>query len=133
MRELERPRAPGHDCHCPAAPCVVVEIAAAHGLYLAAPADMRRMLNQAVFSELRVRDTTIVRATYTDGFAALHDEGLTEMLEGEERRREARYDLELGQPEGSLGWSNQALQQGQGSNYPTLVGNEGLEPPTSAM
>lgn len=43
----------------------------AHALYLAAPADIRRMLNQAVFTELRVRNERLAEPVYTDGFQAV--------------------------------------------------------------
>ena len=99
------------------------------------------MLNQAVFSELRVQDMTLVNGIYTEGFGALHD--LSEQLATEERRREARREIpaalaesweiaQLEDLERSIK-TNPDPQQGQGSNYPTLVEIRGLEPRTSCM
>ena len=106
----------------------------AHALYLAAPADMRRMLNQAVFSELRVRETNIT-GIYTGGFAALRGSSLTEELAAEERRREARHDVPLAIVRSweMADTAVPAFQQGQGSEYATLVEHKGFEPLTSCV
>ena len=97
-----------------------------------------------MFKELRVRDATIT-GIYTDGFAVLHASSLTELVAAEEQRREAKRDV----PEalaaswetetamlasvGSATWKNPGPQQGQGSNYTTLVELRGFEPLTPSM
>jgi hypothetical protein len=122
----------------------------AHALYLAAPPDVRRMLNQAVFSEPRVRDDLLIGSIYTTGYEALRSLGARdEQREGAAEddplpadlatlwdspyETSALPDLTDGLGAAGLVLTTDGPSWGQGSNYGCLVGRTGFEPVTSSV
>jgi site-specific DNA recombinase len=129
----------------------------AHRLYLSAPPDVRRQLNQAVFARLWIMDDQVQGADLTEGFAHLLASDLPAWLaepkDGEDTKIETRSRpgkgrgrstgaqrarLELVRPEDAIQRPNGPLpadtknpgpNRDRGSNVTVLVSGGGLEPP----
>ena len=115
----------------------------AHRLYLSAPPDVRRQLNQAVFARFWIIDDQVQGADLTDTFAQLLDPDLAARLQDENeaaantRATGAHVDQPDGiqRPNGPLPteMTNPGPNRDRGSNIRTQVELRGFEPLTPSM